>query len=118
MKKLIVSFIGVILLCLVLLSCGKGNKSIVGKWVDVRTEATYEYTADGYFYEYPNENFTSVKTRYTLDDGKITYYLDGDTPDSTSAWSVPYEITEEGHLIIAGEIEYRPLVDPRKADKE
>lgn len=82
------------------------DKSLVGKWIDVKTEKIFEYTDDGFYYEYLNESFTTDKTRYTAIDGKITYYLDGDKPES--GYSVDYEI-KNGHLIIAGEIEYRPM---------
>ena len=80
--------------------------SVVGKWVDVKTEKIFEYTEDGFYYEYLNESFTSDKTRYIAKDGKITYYLDGDTPDL--GFSVDYEI-KNGHLIINGVIEYKPV---------
>ena len=117
MKKLILAVSALIFVCVMLTGCGKKH-SIVGKWVDVKTEATFEYTEDGYFYEYANENFTSQKTKYELSNNEIIYYLDGDTPDGDTAWSVPYEFTKDGHLIIAGEIEYRPLIDPRKEKKD
>ena len=42
----------------------KSDKNIVGKWIDVSTEQTVEYTESGFYYEYINENFTADKTRY------------------------------------------------------
>ena len=93
------------------ISCSS-EKSIVGKWIDDETEAMFEYTSDGYYYEYANENHTYDKTRYKLEDGKIIYYLEGDNPDDYIG--IDYEITKEGHLIINGEIEYRPLTVPGK----
>lgn len=82
------------------------SRSIVGKWVDVKTEKIFEYTDDGFYYEYLNESFTTDKTRYEVQDGKITYYLDGSTPDE--GFSVDYEI-KNGNLIINGVIEYKPI---------
>ncbi|MBR2021795.1 MAG: hypothetical protein IJ939_05100 [Clostridia bacterium] len=84
----------------------KSDKSIVGKWIDVSTEQTVEYTESGFYYEYINENFTADKTRYMTQDGKIYYYLDGDEPDMELG--IDYEI-KDGHLFIAGVIEYRPM---------
>ena len=82
------------------------NSEIIGKWIDVETEQIVEYTASGFYYEYINENFTTDKTRYVLENGKIYYYLDGDDPDMTMG--IDYEI-KDGHLFIAGVIEYRPM---------
>ena len=108
-----------VLLTVVIMLCSCGEKSnvtdiseqavdtgIVGKWIDVETEKIFEYTDDGFYYEYLNEGFTSDKTRYIAENGKITYYLDGDTPDS--GFSVDYEV-KNGHLIINGIIEYKPM---------
>lgn len=89
------------------------SASIVGKWIDNKTEQTIEYTADGFYYEYINESFTSDKTRYKAENGKIYYYLDGDEPDYEIG--IDYEI-KDGNLIIAGQIEYRPMVMPSKDD--
>ncbi len=96
-----------------LCSCSSG-KSIVGKWIDDSTEGIYEYTADGYYYEYVNESFTSDKTRYEVSDGKITYYIDGLRPED--GFSVSYEFDKDGNLVINGEIVYRPLTNPEKED--
>ena len=105
-------------LCLILCSCsygnngetsplsGKSDKNIVGKWIDVKTEQIVEYTENGFYYEYINENFTTDKTRYMTENGKIYYYLDGDTPDMELG--IDYEI-KDGHLFIADVIEYRPM---------
>lgn len=82
------------------------DERIVKKWVDVKTEKIHEYTDDGYYYEYVNENFTFDKTRYFTQNGKIYYYLDGDTPDMSTG--IVYEFKGE-NLIIAGELEYKPL---------
>ena len=84
----------------------KSDKNIVGKWIDVSTEQTVEYTESGFYYEYINENFTADKTRYMTQDGKIYYYLDGDAPDMELG--IDYEI-KDGHLFIASVIEYRPM---------
>ena len=84
----------------------KGEESIVGKWIDNETEQIIEYTAGGYYYEYINESFTTDKTRYMTEDGKIYYYLDGDSPDMSMG--IDYEI-KNGNLIIAGVLEYRPM---------
>ena len=84
----------------------KNEASIVGKWIDNETEQIIEYTSDGYYYEYINESFTADKTRYVTEDGKIYYYLDGDTPDMS--FGINYEV-KDGNLIIAGVIEYRPM---------
>ena len=89
----------------------KNHGSIVGKWIDNKTEQIVEYTADGFYYEYINESFTSDKTRYKAENGKIYYYLDGDEPDYEIG--IDYEI-KDGGLIIAGQIEYRPMVMPSK----
>ena len=105
-------------LCFLLCSCsftsnnstnplsGNDEKSIVGKWIDVETEQIVEYTESGFYYEYINEGFTTDKTRYTVEDSKIYYYLDGDVPDYSMG--IDYEI-KDGHLFIAGAIEYKPM---------
>jgi len=105
-------------LCLLLCSCSfdsnggtttlseKNEASIVGKWIDVETEQIVEYTSDGFYYEYINEGFTADKTRYITEDGKIYYYLDGDSPDYSIG--IDYEI-KDGHLFIADAIEYKPM---------
>ncbi|MBO4950384.1 MAG: hypothetical protein J6E38_05125 [Clostridia bacterium] len=105
-------------LCLLLCSCSftsnngtnplldKNKASIVGKWIDVETEQIVEYTENGFYYEYINEGFTTDKTRYSVEDGKIYYYLDGDVPDYSMG--IDYEI-KDGHLFIAGAIEYKPM---------
>ena len=49
------------------------NSEIIGKWIDVETEQIVEYTASGFYYEYINENFTTDKTRYVLENGKIYF---------------------------------------------
>ena len=115
MRKILILCLAVIL---VLCSCsfGKGgdsDKSIVGKWIDNSTEQIVEYTDEGFYYEYINESFTSDKTRYKAENGKIYYYLDGDKPDYDIG--IGYEI-KDGNLIIAGQIEYRPMVIPSKDD--
>ena len=101
-----------ILLSALLASCSGKSDSIVGKWIDTETEQIYEYTADGYFYEYLNESFTSDKTRYKADGKKITYYLEG-VPESES--TVEYEF-KDGNLIINGILEYKHYTEPEKAD--
>lgn len=105
-------------LCLLLCSCSFGSNngatslsdkneaSVVGKWIDVETEQIVEYTQSGYYYEYINEGFTADKTRYKAENGKIYYYLDGDSPDYSIG--IDYEI-KDGHLFIAGAIEYKPM---------
>lgn len=98
-------------LLLILCSCTE-KASIVGKWIDDKTEAIIEYTADGYYYEYANENFTTDKTKYKISGDKITYYLDGGS--ANEGFSVEYDFNEEGNLVIAGEIEYRPMRIPNK----
>ncbi len=99
---------------LVLLCFCSSRKSIVGKWIDDITEGIYEYTADGYYYEYINEGFTTDKTRYEVSGGKITYYIDG--LDPKDGFSVSYEFDKDGNLVINGEIVYRPLNTPEKED--
>ena len=79
---------------------------IVGKWIDVQTEQIIEYTEDGFYYEYINESFTSDKTRYLIDNGKVYYYLDGEEPDMS--FGIDCEV-KNGHLFIAGVIEYKPM---------
>lgn len=113
MKKIIFTCLLLTFALLAVCSC-KGTKSVVGKWIDDSTESVCEYTADGYYYEYVNEGFTSDKTRYEAADGKITYYIDGFTPKD--GFSVGYEIDRDGRLIINGEIVYRPLTTPEKED--
>ena len=82
------------------------DESIVGKWIDVKTEQIVEYTDDGFYYEYINESFTADKTRYITHDSKIYYYLDGDEPDA----SVGIEYERKGdRLIVAGVLEYKPM---------
>ena len=103
----------IIVLLILCCSCTK-IESLTGKWIDDRTEAIVEYTADGYYYEYANESFTTDKTRYTVKNGKIYYYIDGE--DARDGFGVDYEINSEGNLIIAGEIEYRPLRKPQEDD--
>ena len=83
------------------------DKQLIGKWIDVETEKIFEYTIDGYYYEWVNENFTYEKTRYIANGGKIYYYLDSERPDTN--FGVAYEFAENGNLIIAGEIEYKPM---------
>lgn len=92
--------------------CGCSSKSagIVGKWIDSDTEQVYEYTADGYFYEYTNESFTSDKTRYKVKSGEITYYIE-DVPESE--YSVKYEI-KDGNLVINGTLVYKPYSPKRE----
>lgn len=107
MKRIaLITFLALTVLC----ACAGKEDSVVGKWIDSETEAMYEYTADGYYYEYVNENFTTDKTRYSVSGGKITYYIDGENPGT--GFSVDYEITHEGNLVINGTLEYRPLTVP------
>ena len=82
------------------------DENVVGKWIDVKTEQIIEYTDDGFYYEYINESFNSVKTRYITQDGKIYYYLYGDEPDA--AVGINYE-RKGDRLIVAGELEYKPM---------
>ncbi len=95
-------------LVFVLCSCTRlpEDSRIVGKWIDMKTEQIIEYTADGYYYEYINESFTADKTRYTVQDGKLYYYLDKGEPDMS--FGIDYEI-KDGHLFIAGVLEYKPM---------
>ncbi len=105
MKRIFVTLS--VLVCILLCSCSGNDKaSIVGKWVDTATEQTIEYTSDGYYYEYINENFTTDKTNYKADGEKIIYYIEG---EPESEFSVQY--TLDGDTLIIGEkIEYRRLV--------
>lgn len=107
MKKFlsIVLFL-VITICACACTNKKSEKSLIGKWIDVERETIFEYTSDGYYYEYLNENYTTDKTRYRVKGDEITYFLDND--DSTS-YSVKFEIDENGHLIINGILEYKPM---------
>lgn len=82
------------------------DSSIVAKWIDVRTETIIEYTDSGYYYEYVNESHTEIETRFFTQNGKIYYYLEGDEPDMNTG--IAYEF-KDGHLIIAGELEYKPM---------
>ena len=109
-------FLVALLFTCIFASCSDNEESIAGKWIDNKTEGTIEYTSDGYYYEYANENFTTDKTKYKVENGKITYYLEGSNPDE--GFSVPYEINEEGHLVIGGEIEYRPLIIPKEDEEK
>ena len=84
----------------------ESDKNIIGKWIDVETEQIVEYTESGFYYEYINENFTTDKTRYKTENGKVYYYFDGDEPDMTMG--IDYEI-KDGHLFVAGAIEYKPM---------
>lgn len=84
----------------------QSDEKLVGIWIDLKTEGMVEYTADGFYYEIINEIYTTDKTRYIATDGKIYYYLDGD--DLSNAVAIDYEI-KNNHLIIAGEIEYKPI---------
>lgn len=114
-SRLFAAVIIISVIAAVLCGC-TGGKTIVGKWIDDKTEGTIEYTDDGYYYEYANEGFTYVKTKYTAKNGKITYYLDGDKPEN--GYSVDYEITKDGNLVIGGEIIYRPLTVPEKDEEK
>ena len=107
----------IVLSMLLLCSCSFGNggtkpaskkddASVIGKWIDVETEQIVEYTESGFYYEYINEGFTADKTKYMTEDGKIYYYLDGDEPDMSIG--IDYEV-KDGHLFIAGVIEYKPM---------
>lgn len=105
MKK----FFALVLICLfstLLLSCSSEDTSIVGKWVDEETQTICEYTSDGYYYELVNEQFTADKTKYTAKGGKITYYIEGESPDT--GFSVKYEI-RDSNLIINDTIIYTPI---------
>ncbi|MBQ8759760.1 MAG: hypothetical protein IJZ20_08725 [Clostridia bacterium] len=106
MKK---SLFLLIVLCVLLCSCAKTDsidERIVGKWIDTETEQIVEYTESGYYYEYINENFTTDKTKFITKNDKIYYFLDGDEPDMKTG--IDYEI-KDGHLFVAGVIEYRPM---------
>lgn len=105
MKRFAVIFF--VLICTLLCSCsGKDKDAIVGKWVDNTTEQIIEYTYDGYYYEYINENFTSDKTKYKANGKKITYYIEG---EPESEFSVEYTLKDDT-LVIGGELEYRRLI--------
>ncbi len=118
MKKIFAAFIISLLTLVMVLSftacqesvdtTQKDKKTICGKWIDEISGQVYEYTEDGYYYEYANENFTSIKTKYELRDGKIFYYLDGQQPDTDTG--VEYSVTDD-KLIIAGQLEYKRLLD-------
>ena len=105
MKKIAIILL-MCLLCSMLFSCTSHDTSLVGKWVDVETQTICEYTSDGYYYELMNENFTTDKTKYVAKGGKITYYIEGDTPDS--GFSVKYRI-KDSNLIINDVIVYKPI---------
>lgn len=101
---MIKKILSVVVFVLVLCSCTKITPDIVGRWRDQATGRVVEYTADGLYYEFINENFTTDKTNYRVSNGKITYFI----PEvSESEYSVEYEV-KDGKLIIAGSIEYIP----------
>lgn len=112
MIKKVMSALAVIALIAVICGCSSKSGGIVGKWIDSDTEQIYEYTADGYFYEYTNESFTSDKTRYKVNSGEITYYIEN-VPESE--YSVKYEI-KDGNLVINGVLVYKPYSESAKED--
>lgn len=99
-KKIIFALVLVLMLC----ACAKNSPSVVGRWRDETTGRVVEYTADGLYYEFINENFTTDKTNYRVKNGKIEYYIP-DAPESE--YEVEYEV-KDGKLIIEGTIEYIP----------
>lgn len=105
-KFLAITFFLLTLICTSACTSKGGSQSLVGKWIDVERETIYEYTSDGYYYEYLNENYTSDKTRYKASSDEITYFLEG---EEGTSFTVKYEIDENGHLIINGELEYKPM---------
>jgi len=115
MKKILLAITSLMCFMCLFAGCAK-EPSIVGKWIDDKTEAMFEYTSDGYYYEYANESFTSIKTKYIVKNGEIIYYLEDSSPDEGTA--VPYEINDEGNLVIGGEVEYRPLKNPTKEEQK
>ena len=112
MIKKIMSVLALFALAVFFYGCSSKGGSVVGKWIDADTEQIYEYAADGYFYEYTNESFTSDKTRYKVKSGKITYYIE-DVPESE--YSVKYEI-KDGNLVINGTLVYKPYSESVKTD--
>lgn len=115
MKKISLALLFLLISAALLVSCSnkkQNSEQLVGKWIDTRTEQTYEYTQDGYYYEYVNESFTYDKTRYRVEGNKIVYYLDG-VPESE--YSVEFEI-EDGRLLIGGVLEYRRITDYYNTD--
>ena len=91
------------LMCFALCAC-TDKQTVVGKWVDDETGNIVEYTKDGYYYEYQNENFTSDKTKYQVNGDKILYYLVGDEPEN--GFEVKFSFDKEGRFIRhLGEIE-------------
>ena len=101
---MIKKFLCILIFVFVLCSCTKITPDIVGRWRDEKTGRVIEYTADGFYYEFINENFTTDKTNYHVKNGKIIYYIP-EVPESE--YSVEYEV-KDGKLIIAGSIEYIP----------
>ncbi len=117
MKKL---FVLLMLCCGVLLFCACGepdSEKIVGIWMDTETGGTVEYTDDNYYYEYQNENFTSVKTKYSLKNGKIYYYLEDSGPIDEQSPGIKYSFDEDGNLVIEDTIVYTPYFLDKK-DKD
>lgn len=112
MIKKIISALALFALAVFFYGCSSKDGSVVGKWTDSETEQIYEYTADGYFYEYTNESFTSDKTRYKVKSGEITYYIEG-VPESE--YSVKYEI-KDGNLVINGKLVYKPYSESEKTE--
>ena len=94
MKKIL--FVLMCLALFVLFGCSD-KQTIVGKWVDDETGDIVEYTEDGYYYEYQNENFTSDKTKYEINDDKICYYLEGDEPEN--GFEVSFSFDKDGNLV-------------------
>ena len=112
MKKIIYTF--VVSLLILLCSCSKNSdEKLVGKWIDDFTGKVVEYTDDGFYYEYVNENFTYDNTRYKTDGKEILYYIED---SKESEYSLEYEI-KEGKLIIADSITYTKLGE-HKADEK
>ncbi len=112
MKKTVV----LILICFVLaiVFTGCASKSIVGKWIDVETEAVIEFTEDGYYTEGTSIDPFQAKTKYSVRGNEITRYVEGDK-DATS-FTVTYEIDKDGHLIINDILEYKPM--DKKTEKD
>ncbi len=102
MRKLIITLIALFLLIFTGCSSNQENSEIVGKWQDAETGIIIEYSSDGHYYEYVNENFTTDKTSYKISNKKITYYIEG---EEDSEFSVEYKIDGD-KLIIGSSIEY------------
>lgn len=105
MKKTLI----ILSVCLLLLAgCGKNDgNSVVGTWIDTETESIVEFTKDGYYKEGFTQDVWQEPTKYVIDGNKIIRYVESDR--QATEFSVTYEITDEGHLIINDILEYKPM---------